>query len=62
MNRAVGKLIRDNKTFQLGSILQTGAAQGMALLDQSIAALVAEGSVTREEGLRAVSNPKVLGA
>ena len=33
VNKAVSNLIRENKTFQIRSILQTGAAQGMCLLD-----------------------------
>ena len=47
-NRAVGSLIRADKAFQLRSVLQTGAAQGMMLLDDSLAQLVREGIVARE--------------
>ena len=42
VNKAVGNLIRENKTFQIHSVLQTGAAQGMCLLDDSLAELVKE--------------------
>jgi pilus retraction protein PilT len=38
---AVRNLIREGKTFQLGSIIQTGARQGMIDLDQSLARLAA---------------------
>ena len=41
--RAVANLIRDRKTFQLRSILQTGGSQGMCLLDASLAFLVRAG-------------------
>ena len=51
-NKAVGNLIRENKAFQLGSVLQLGAAQGMCLMDDSLARLVREKLVTREEALR----------
>ncbi|MEM6703118.1 MAG: PilT/PilU family type 4a pilus ATPase [Acidobacteriota bacterium] len=51
-NRAVGNLIRENKTFQIESIMQTGSAQGMLLLDASLKKLVAEGTITEEEAAR----------
>jgi twitching motility protein PilT len=62
VNKAVGNLIRENKTFQIQSILQTGAAQGMALLDASIQAHVKSGAIAREEALRFCSDPKSLAA
>jgi twitching motility protein PilT len=51
-NKAVGNLIRENKAFQLQSVLQMGAAQGMCLMDDSLARLVREKRVAREEALR----------
>lgn len=61
VTRAVGNLIRENKTFQIRSLLQTGAAQGMELLEQSLARLVQQGVVTREEAARHADDPKRLG-
>jgi twitching motility protein PilT len=61
VTRAVGNLIRENKTFQILSILQTGAAQGMILLDHSIKALLNAGTISREEALRNCDDPKSLG-
>ncbi len=51
VTKAAANLIRDNKTFQIRSILQTGAAHGMAQLDASLAELVRSGTVTRAEAL-----------
>jgi twitching motility protein PilT len=51
-NKAVGNLIRENKAFQLQSVLQMGAAQGMCLMDDSLARLVREKLISREEALR----------
>ena len=62
VNKAVGNLIRENKTFQIQSILQTGAAQGMALLDASISAHVQSGVIARDEALRYCADPKNLAA
>ncbi len=46
---AVRNLIRENKTYQIGSIIQTGARQKMQTLDQSLAKLVENGFVDLEE-------------
>ncbi len=61
VTKAVGNLIRENKTFQIKSILQTGAALGMSLLDQSVLDLMKAGTITREEAMRYVEDPKILG-
>jgi twitching motility protein PilT len=51
VNKAIGNLIRENKTFQIHSQLQMGASQGMCLMDDSLNRLVKEGRVTREEAV-----------
>ena len=56
-NRAVGNLIRESKTFQIRSVLQTGGGQGMCLLDASLAELVKARTITREEALRHAEEP-----
>jgi len=58
VNKAVGNLIRENKTFQIQSILQTGASQGMCMLDDSLSQLVAQGTITRDEALIHCDDPK----
>ncbi len=62
LNKAVGNLIRENKTFQIRSVLQTGAAQGMMSLDHSLAQLVQQGLVAREEAQKHSEDPKKIGA
>jgi len=57
-NKAIGNLIRENKTFQIFSILQTGSAKGMCLLDSSLNQLIAAGTITREEALLHCDDPK----
>jgi twitching motility protein PilT len=57
VNKAVGNLIRENKTFQIKSVLQTGAAQGMCMLDASLADLLKKGVITREEALKHTDDP-----
>jgi twitching motility protein PilT len=58
--RAVANLIREAKTFQIRSILQTGAAQGMGLLDGSLAQLVREGTIARDEAALHADDPKAF--
>ncbi len=61
VNKPVGNLIRENKTFQIASQLQMGAKQGMCLLDNSLSRLVREGIVTKEEAVRHAEDEKKIG-
>jgi twitching motility protein PilT len=61
-NKAVGNLIRDNKTFQIRSVLQTGSGQGMCMLDASLADLVKNKVITREEAMRQADDPTKFAA
>ncbi len=54
---AVRHLIRENKTAQLQSVMQTGAAQGMQTLDQALARLVREQRAIPDEARRLARNP-----
>jgi len=60
-NKAVGNLIRENKSFQIRSILQTGGAQGMCLLDASLEELVKAGTIQIDEARRNCEEPKRFG-
>ncbi|MDP1827303.1 MAG: type IV pilus twitching motility protein PilT [Archangium sp.] len=55
---AVSNLIREEKTFQIRSIMQTGRGDGMTLLDDSIADLVKTGQVNKETARRFAEDPK----
>ncbi|MBZ0111756.1 MAG: type IV pilus twitching motility protein PilT [Thermoanaerobaculia bacterium] len=61
-NRAVGNLIRDSKTFQIRSIMQTGTSAGMRLLDVSLKELVDSGVITRETAAENAEDPKLFAA
>lgn len=45
---AIRNLIREDKTAQMVSVIQTGAAVGMQTLDQCLRGLVQQGTVSRE--------------
>jgi twitching motility protein PilT len=49
---AVRSLIRERKTFQLPTVMQTGKRDGMVLMDDSLLALVQAGAVAAEEARR----------
>lgn len=55
---SVSNLIREEKTFQIRSIMQTGRGDGMTLLDDSIAELVKVGQVNKETARRFAEDPK----
>lgn len=52
---AVAALIRDNKTFQIPSVMQTGKKQGMTRLDDSLLRMVEAGLIYPEEAYRRAS-------
>jgi len=51
VNPAVANLIEQGKTRQIFSAMETGAADGMRTMDQSLAELVVSGEATRGEAL-----------
>ena len=59
---AVRSLIRQNKSFQLTSTMQTGKKLGMTLLDDALAELVRSGQVAAEDAAAAANDPAALRA
>ena len=57
---AIGNLIREGKTAQIYSQIQTGANMGMQTLDRSLANLVLAGKVARSEALEKTTKPDEL--
>ena len=57
VTKAAANMIRENKTFQIRSVLQTGAGHGMVQLDASLADLVRTGVVSRDEALLHTEDP-----
>ncbi|MDX1631321.1 MAG: PilT/PilU family type 4a pilus ATPase [Thermoanaerobaculia bacterium] len=57
-NKAVSNLIREEKTFQIPSIMQTGSEAGMQSLDAALQELVEAGTITGEEARRNAEDPK----
>ena len=57
---AIANLIREGKTAQIYSQIQTGANQGMQTLERSLANLIKAGKVTRGEALEKTTKPDEL--
>ena len=56
-NNAVANLIRENRTFQIKSIMQTGIADGQRLLDASLTRLMKDKVITRKEAFKHAEEP-----
>jgi twitching motility protein PilT len=60
ITHAISNLIREGKTHQLYSAIETGAKQGMATLESSLAELVKEKLITLDEAFTKANNPESL--
>ncbi len=59
-NTAVRNLIREDKIYQLPSVLQAGSTEGMQSLDQDLQRLVSQGKIDRKTAAQVADNPKVF--
>ena len=50
-NSAIRNLIRENKTYQIQNIIQTGSKQGMQSMDQELVNLYRRGLISRDSVL-----------
>ena len=57
---AIANLVREGKTYQITSALQSGSAQGMHTMDQALADLVNEGTITKAVALEKSQDPDTL--
>ncbi len=57
---AISNLIRDNKTFRIDSMIQTGKKFGMQLLDDHLWQLYSQGKISAEEMVDKGKNPGEL--
>lgn len=59
-NHAVENLIRENKAYQIDSVIETSLREGMFSLDKSLADLIQRGLVTMDDALVYAKNPEYL--
>jgi twitching motility protein PilT len=60
INKAISNLVREEKTVQIRSAIQTGKGQGVYLLEQSLNELVRTGVVQKEVALRFAEDKKMV--
>ncbi|BER91943.1 type IV pilus twitching motility protein PilT [Thermatribacter velox] len=59
-NNAIRNLIREGKSYQIYSVMQTNRAQGMITMDQALFELYQKGLITWESALERAVDPKEL--
>lgn len=59
-NNATANLIREKRTHELNSVIETSSEEGMINLNRSLADLVRNGEVTVENAFKYSTNPKTL--
>ena len=59
-NKAVGNLIREKRTHEIPTVIETGMQDGMIDMNRSLAELVARGEITTETAYQYSLNPNVL--
>jgi twitching motility protein PilT len=60
VNIAVSNLIREERVFQLRSVMQTGRNLGMCLFDDSLLDLVKSGTISKETARRYCEDPRAF--
>jgi len=59
-NNAIANLIRDKRTHEINTVIETGSGEGMIDLNRSLASLVQSGEVSVENAYLYSTNPKTL--
>lgn len=59
-NSAVANLIREGRTNEINVVIETGSEEGMIDMNRTLASLVSQGEIDREEAIRHSQNPKEL--
>lgn len=59
-NKAVSNLIREKRTHEINTVIETGSADGMIDMNRSLAELVARGEISVESAYQYSLNPNVL--
>jgi twitching motility protein PilT len=60
VTHAISNLIREGKTHQIYSAIETGAKQGMSTLETSLAELVRDRLITIDDAFSKTNNPDTL--
>ena len=59
---AIRNLIREDRIYQIPSVMQAGGVEGMQTLDQDLQPLVSQGKIQRSAAAQIAENPKLFGS
>ncbi|MAD51432.1 MAG: type IV pilus twitching motility protein PilT [Candidatus Marinimicrobia bacterium] len=59
---AIRNLIREDRIYQIESVMQSGGVEGMQTLDQDLQRLVTQGKIDRSIAAQIANNPKLFGS
>ena len=59
-NAGIRNLIRDNKLFQIPSLMQAGRAEGQQLMETAAKELALKRKITRDDAIRITDNPRLF--
>ena len=59
---AIRNLIREDRIYQIESVMQSGGVEGMQSLDQDLQRLVSQGLIERAHAAQLANNPKLFGS
>ncbi|MEC8984625.1 MAG: type IV pilus twitching motility protein PilT [Candidatus Neomarinimicrobiota bacterium] len=59
---AIRNLIREDRIYQIPSVMQAGGVEGMQTLDQDLQRLVSQGKIQRTAAAQIAENPKLFGS
>jgi twitching motility protein PilT len=57
---AIRNLIREDRIYQIPSVIQSGGVDGMQGLDQDLQRLVSQGKIERKSAAAIAENPKLF--
>lgn len=60
VNPAIRNLIRENKLYQIPSILQTGQSSGMQTMEMALKDLAYKGKITKKTAIEAINRPDLF--
>lgn len=60
LNNAIRNLIRENKLFQIASVMQSNLGEGMETMEHALKRNVSEGRITRDMAVHASGNPHLF--
>ena len=59
-NTAIKNLIREDKIYQIPSLVQAGGKEGMQTLDQDLQRLLDQGLITRDDAIQIAEKPEIF--